>query len=87
VTTKPPSPVNEFPAESLEKIAYSSVSFIPTQEPNDQTRLAYYVWDWLKNRRGTLEQAVAASGSRMKIPQQEAVKIIEDGLRRQGVRL
>jgi hypothetical protein len=49
--------------------------------------LAYYVWDWLKNRRGTLEQAVAASGSRMKIPQQEAVKIIEDGLRRQGVRL
>lgn len=87
MTTKPPSPVKEFPADSLEKIAYSSAGLIPTQEPNDQTRLGYYVWDWLKNREGTLEQAVAASGSRMQLPRQEAVKIIDDSLRGQGVQL
>ncbi len=85
MTTKPPPTVNEFPVESLEKIAYTSVSSIPTQEPNDRNRLGHYIWDWLSQRQGTLAQAVKASGARLHISSDEALKIIEESLKKQGV--
>ena len=85
MTTKPPSPIQESPATAAEKIAYRSVSTIPTEEPNDQNRLGYHVWRWLASRQGTLEQAIAESGSRLKISRAEALNIISDSLQKQGV--
>ena len=84
MTTKAPSAVQPAPETAIEKIAYASVSTIPTVEPNDQNRLGYHVWRWLQSKQGTLEQAVAESGSRMKISQQEAVKIISESLQKLG---
>ncbi len=85
MTTKAPSAVQEFPAESLEKKAYASVSAIPTEEPNDRNRLAYHVWRWLSTKQGTLEQAVAESGARLHVSKPEAVKIIHEALVKQGI--
>ena len=85
MTTKPPSSVRETPADSLEKIAYTSVSAIPTQEPNDRNRLGYHVWRWLMNKQGTLEEAVAESGARLQMPRNEAVTIVRDALSKQGI--
>ena len=87
MTTKPPPVVRGFPPESLEKIAYDSVRSIPTQEPNDRDRLGYHVWRWLANREGTLPEAIAISGSRMHITREEALKIISENLRKQGIQL
>lgn len=87
MTTKPPSPVKEFPPNSLEKIAYNSVSTIPTQEPNDRNRLGYHVLQWLRTRKGTLENAIKVSGARMHISRDEALKIIADELKKQGIQL
>lgn len=87
MATKPPPTVKEFPNDTLEKIAYSSVSTIPTQEPNDRNRLGYHVWQWLTNREGTLADAVKISGSRMHISREEALKIIEENLKKQGIQL
>jgi len=85
MTTKPPSSVQEFPTTALEKIAYTSVSTIPTQEPNDRYRLGYHVWRWLSSKQGTLDQAVAESGSRLQIPKEDAVKTIAESLKTQGI--
>lgn len=85
MTTKPPSKVQEFPADSLEKIAYNSVSTIPTEEPNDRNRLGYHVWRWLSTKQGTLEQAIHQSGARMHISLSEAEKIIFESLQKQGI--
>lgn len=87
MTTKAPPVVKEFPAESLEKIAYASVSTIPTQEPNDRNRLGYHVWQWLLNRQETLENVIKVSGSRMHIPHAEALRIITENLKKQGITL
>ncbi len=85
MTTKPPSPVQEFPADSLERKAYASVSSIESEEPNDLNRLAYHVWRWLMTKQGTLEAAVAESGARLHVSRAEAVKIIREGLEKQGI--
>jgi hypothetical protein len=85
MTTKPPAKVQESPADSLEKKAYTSVSAIPTEEPNDRNRLGYHIWRWLKERHGTLEQAVVESGSRLHVSSAEAVKTITESLKKQGV--
>jgi len=84
MTTKPPSSVKESSADSLEKVAYFSVSTIPTQEPNDRNRLGYHIWRWLSSRQGTLDQAIAESGARITISLQDASKIIADALSKQG---
>ncbi len=84
MSTKPASKVQEFPAESLEKIAYTSVSTIPTVEPNDRNRLGYHIWRWLTRREGTIEQAVLESGSRLTITPTEASAIITESLKKQG---
>ena len=85
MTTKGPSAVQEFQAESIEKKAYASVSTIPAEEPNDLNRLGYHVWRWITTGQGTLEQAIAESGARIRIPQQDAAKIIRESLAKQGV--
>ena len=87
MTTKPPPTVKEVPADSLEKIAYNSVSSIPTQEPNDRNRLGYHVWLWLVNRGGTLSEAIKVSGSRMHIAHDKALTIITENLKNQGIQL
>lgn len=85
MTTKPPSTVQEFPSESLEKIAYASVSTIPTQEPNDRTRLGYHVWRWLTTKQGTLDEAVRESGARLNIAEHEAINIIRQDLQKRNI--
>jgi hypothetical protein len=87
MTTKAPAQVTPFPPESLEKIAYNAVATIPTQEPNDRHRLGYNVWMWLVDRKGTLTEAVRASGSRMHLPLEEVVKIVTQQLKEQGIEL
>ena len=85
MTTKAPSAVLEFSADTLEKIAYSSVSEIPTQEPNDQNRLGYCVWAWLRDRKGTLEQAIRNSGCRTSLPYSEVLRIVSKRLEERGI--
>jgi rRNA maturation endonuclease Nob1 len=86
MTTKPPSLSQEFPPDSLEKIAYASVAGIPTEEPNDRNRLGYHIWRWLKNREGSLEEAISESGSRIQISHTEAAKIVRQELEKGGIR-
>jgi len=87
MTTKAPSGIAEFPTESLEKIAYESVAEIPTQEPNDRNRLGFCVWAWLRDRKGTLEQAVRNSGSRTHISYAEVLTIVSKRLQDRGIKL
>jgi len=86
MATKPPPSVEEFPSESLEKMAYAVVSDIETQEPNDRARLGYHVWAWLRERSGTLEEAVNAAGSRTKLGQAEVIDLIKKRLAEKGVK-
>ena len=85
--TVPPSKVKEFDPASLEKVAYTSVSTIPTREPNDRYRLGYSVWQWLSDRKGTIEQAVKNSGSRILISESDAVKTIKQELQKAGIQI
>lgn len=78
-TIAPPSVRPSDPA-SLEAIAYASVKDVPTKEPNDQYRLGYHVWNYLKERKGTLLDAVRQSGARILVPEKEAAAIIERAL-------
>jgi hypothetical protein len=87
MTTKAPSSVAEYPSNSLEKIAYTAVEGIPTQEPNDQNRLGYNVWMWLVDRKGTLAQAIHTAGSRLHIPEEEVLKTVSQRLKEQGIQL
>lgn len=86
MSTKPPPPVAEFPAESLEKIAYSVVAEIPTREPNDRNRLGYTIWMWLVDRKGTLDDAVKSSGSRTTIPHEEVMNHLTRRLEEKGIK-
>ncbi len=85
MTTKPPPTVKDFPADSLEKVAYESVSSIPTLEPNDRNRLGYHVWRWLTSKQGTLAQAISESGARIRVSPEEARKTISEALAKQGI--
>ena len=85
MTTKPPSSIRESPPDALEKIAYTSVNSIPTQEPNDRNRLGYHIWRWLVSKQGTLEEAIAESGARLQMPRNEAVNIVREALSKQGI--
>jgi hypothetical protein len=85
MTTKAPSPVVEAPAESLEKIAATVVADIQTQEANDRNRLAYNIWTWLVDRKGTLTQAIRYSGTRTQVPEAEIVRIVAQRLREKGI--
>ena len=85
MTTVAPSTVSLFDPASLEKIAYESVKTIPTKEPNDSYRLGYHVWNYLKDKKGTLADAVKRSGSRILIPEKEAITIIESELKKSAL--
>ena len=85
MTTVPPSKVKEFSPSTLEKIAYTSVSTIPTREPNDQSRLGYCVWQFLSERQGTLAQAIHTSGARLLIPEADVLRIVGESLKQAGI--
>ena len=87
MTTVPPAKVKEFSSATLEKIAYNSVSTIPTREPNDQNRLGYCVWHFLSERHGTLKQAIHTSGARILIPESDVLRIVTDALKESGISL
>lgn len=85
MTTIAPPKVKEFDASTIEKIAYSSVKNVPTREPNDQYRLGYNIWMFLTEKRGSVELAVRNSGSRLLIPEQDAIATIKQELKKAGV--
>lgn len=86
MTTKAPASILESSDESIEKIAYGIVADIPTQEPNDRNRLGYCLWAWLTEHRGSLEQAVHASGVRSSLPQKEIVEILRKRLEEKNIK-
>ncbi len=85
MTTKAPASVAEFPADSLEKVAYSAVEGIPAEEPNDLNRLGYHIWLYLTGRVESLEMAVKMARSRLKISEEEAINIIRERLKERGI--
>jgi hypothetical protein len=87
MTTKAPSAVRAADEGSLEKVAYASVSDIPTLDPHDRDRLGYNVWRWLTTHRDSLEFSVRTAGARLLISEEEAVRKIRESLRAQGVAL
>ncbi|HAL57359.1 MAG TPA: hypothetical protein DCP63_13055 [Bacteroidetes bacterium] len=87
MSTKPPSPVAEFAPETLERIAYTAVEEIPTQEPNDRNRLGFSVWMWLVDRKGSLAQAIKNSGTRTNSSPDEILKIVSKRLEEKGIKL
>jgi len=87
MTTVPPAKVKEFSPSTLEKIAYTSVSTIPTREPNDQNRLGFCVWHFLSERQGTLAQAIHTSGARLLIPESDVLQIVGESLKQAGISL
>jgi len=85
MTTKAPSAVQDFTADSIEKKAYDSVSAVATRESNDQNRLGFHVWRFLTLRMGTLEETVAESGARLTGSRDDAVRLIREALEKQGI--
>ncbi len=87
MSTVAPSKVKPFDAASLEKIAYNSVKNIPTKEPNDQNRLGYNIWAFLKDKKGTLELAVKNSGARVLLPEAEVILLIKKELKNSNIEI
>jgi hypothetical protein len=87
MATKPPPGVAEFSQDTIEKLAYSVVADIPTMEPNDRNRLGYHIWAWLRERQGTLQQAVKTSGARTEIPLEEVYEQVKARLVEKGVKV
>lgn len=85
MTTKPPSAVRSAPEDSLETIAYRSVSSLPADDPHDLDRLGYNVWLWAQYRRDPLRVAVANAGARLRVSTDEAVERIRTSLREAGI--
>lgn len=85
MTTKPPSPIKPASDQALEKVAYASVSSIPTVEPHDQDRLGFNVWRFLKFRIDPLDIAVRSAGARLLITEDEAVRKIKEHLKNHGI--
>jgi hypothetical protein len=65
MTTKAPAPVNKFPDDSLEAIAYKIARQIPTREFNDNNRLGYHIYRYLTGTISTIDEAVRLSGVRL----------------------
>ena len=85
MTTKAPSAVKPAAETAAEKTAYAAVADIPVAEPHDRDRLGYCVWLWMTRRRDSLEEAVNNAGARLKISREEALRMIREKLRQQGV--
>ena len=87
MTTKPPSEVQHAPDDSLETIAYRSVSGIPSDDAHGLDRLGYNVWLWMRHRKDPLEIAVANAGARLQVSTEEAVRRIRESLTSAGIDL
>jgi hypothetical protein len=87
MTTKPPSRMQPFPENSVEKIVYQSVEAIATIEPNDQNRLGYSILRWLDGKNGNLEDVIFQSKIRLEMPVNEAMEIIRKSLISKGITL
>lgn len=87
MATKPPSPIEEFPPETLEQIAYSIAAGIEAREPNDQNRLGYNLWAWLKDRKGSLEQTIRAAGARTTLDEKQVLEVVKKGLQERGIKV
>jgi hypothetical protein len=81
MSTQAPAQITSFPDTSIEKIAYKSVETIPTHEPNGRNRLGYHIWRWLKEKKGTLEEAIQTANVPLLITQKDAVKRVRESLR------
>ena len=87
MATKPPPSIEDFGPETLEKIAYSAAAAVEGREPNDRNRLGYNVWIWLKERKGTLEEAIRAAGARTTLDDKQVLEIVKKGLAERGVKV
>lgn len=87
MTTLAPSTTKIFDDASLEKIAYKSVSSIPTKEPNDQYRLGFSIWKFLSDKTGTLNEAIRNSGVNSSIDENVIEKIIRENLKTNGIEI
>ncbi len=85
MTTVPPPAVTPFPEDSIEAKAYAAAREIPGREPNDVNRLGYSIWAWLKEKRGTLEEAILNSGMRTEMPMEEIAGKVREALRKRGI--
>ena len=85
MTTRPASAVQDFPDESIEKIAYRSVETLPVREPNDRIRLGYTVWQFLTGSIPTLQEAITVTRARLLITDTEACAIISRKLQESGI--
>lgn len=87
MSTKAPAGITLHPADSLESVSYSVVSDIVTDEPNDRNRLGYQVWTWLRERNGSLDQAVRAAGTRTAMSLPDMVRLIARRLEEKGIKV
>lgn len=87
MSTKAPAGIEEFTPETLEKIAYSIAAGIDAREPNDNNRLGYNLWAWLKDRKGSLEQAVRAAGARTDLDDKLVIETIKKRLQERGIKV
>lgn len=87
MSTKPPPSIEEFTPETLEKIAYAAAAAVEAREPNDQSRLGYNVWIWLKDRKGSLEQAIRAAGARTNLDDKQILEKVTKRLKEQGIKV
>lgn len=85
MTTRQPSPVQVFSDDTLEQIAYSSVTTVPVREPNDQARLGYHLWQFLTGKIPSLEEAIHSAHSRLLISESETGELITQKLRARGI--
>jgi hypothetical protein len=85
MSTKTPLPPVEFPPDSIEKISYAIAAEIPSREPNDNIRLGYHIWAYLKERVGTLEDAVLRAGVRSELTRDEICRRIRKSCEKRGI--
>ncbi len=70
-----------WPEGSMEHKAYHVASSIPTVEPNDQVRLGYHIYMYLKGHYSDFDEVLNAARPRLTIPRDEAKLRIEELLK------
>jgi hypothetical protein len=72
--------IRRWPAESLERMAYSAAATIPTVDPNDMNRLGYHVYLFLKGDIQTLADAVHVAQANSPMERDEIVRLLAAAL-------
>lgn len=85
MSTKSPSPILEYSEDTIEKKIHTIAAEVPALEPNDQHRLAYCLWAWYVERKGTIQQAVHAAGVRSHLTEEQITEIVESQLKAKGL--